>query len=145
MVQNGIVIAVTAPDPAHAITKTMQTGQILIDGQVRVSRVVRAVTLWQRVRGLLGRRSLPAGHGMLLERCDAIHTVGMHFTIDVIFLDRAWRVCRVCCNISPGRLVVSGGWRASRALEVASGWLKGDDLVPGTTLTWLEDKKAVAV
>jgi len=118
----------------------MQTGQILINGQVRVAHAVRAVTLWQRMRGLLGCRSLPAGHGMLLERCDAIHTVGMQFAIDVVFLDRAWRVCRICRVVRPGRLMVCGGWRANRALEVASGWLEVNDLAPGTLLTWQEDE-----
>jgi len=114
----------------------MQTGQFLLNERVWVPHVTQAVTTWQRMRGLLGCRALPAGHGMLLERCGAIHTIGMRFAIDVVFLDRTWRVCRICRNVRPGRLMVAGGWGAARALEVATGWLQTADVPSGTQLDW---------
>ena len=119
----------------------MTTGQILADGRIRVQHVEVATTLCQRMRGLLGRRELPAGHGMLIENCGSGHTVGMHCSLDVIFLDRAWQVRCVCRDVRPGRLMVWGGWTGLRALEVASGWLDLDGMEKGTRVAWAGDRE----
>lgn len=42
---------------------------------------------WSRLRGLLGHAPLQAGEGLLLRGEKAIHTIGMGFPIDVLFLD----------------------------------------------------------
>ncbi len=76
---------------------------------------------WSRARGLLGRRALPAGEGLLLHPCRAIHTVGMRFAIDVVFLNEGGRVVSLCRQVRPGRLLVRGGRGAVAALEVAAG------------------------
>lgn len=117
----------------------MQTGHILLNGRVWVAHAACAVTTLQRMRGLLGRRDLPVGEGLLIERCGSIHTIGMRFAIDVVFLDSRWQVCRIARQVRPGRLCVWGGWRAARALEVASGWLDATTVTPGTCVAWVED------
>ncbi len=43
---------------------------------------------WTRLRGLLGHKPLQPGEGLLLRGEKAIHTIGMGFAIDVLFLDR---------------------------------------------------------
>lgn len=80
-----------------------------------------------RMRGLLGRDSLPRGELFLLAPCGAIHTFGMRFVIDVLFLDGDWRVIGVRKALRPGRLAL-GGLRARRTLEAAAGWLDLDRL-----------------
>lgn len=45
--------------------------------------------LLKRMTGLLSRRSLGAGEGLILPRCSAIHTCFMRFPIDVLFLKTA--------------------------------------------------------
>jgi len=91
------------------------------------------IKLWQatsilaRMKGLLGRKSLPEQEGMLLDPCGSIHTVGMRFAIDVIFLDADWQVIGTRANLRPGRLAW-GGRRARRTIETASGWLNLDSL-----------------
>jgi len=116
----------------------MRTGQILRNGNIWVEHVEIAATTFQRMRGLLGRRGLPAGHGLLIDACGSIHTVGMRFPIDVIFLDPAWQVRRVCSHVRPGRPMVWCGWRGLRALEVASGWLELGGVAAGTQVEWME-------
>lgn len=54
-----------------------------------------ADSLWSRLRGLLGHAPLQSGEGLLLRGEKAIHTVGMSFPIDVLFLDRAGRIVHV--------------------------------------------------
>lgn len=80
-----------------------------------------ARTFVQRAKGLIGRRALAPGEGLLILRCNAIHTWFMRFAIDAVFLDRADRVVRVVRNIRPWRLFVFGGWRAVKVLELAAG------------------------
>jgi len=116
----------------------MKFGQIYRNGRVWVARVEVAATHLQRMRGLLGRRELPVGHGLLIESCGSIHTLGMRFPIDVIFLDQAWQVRRICRMVQPGRLMVWGGWHGLRALEVAAGWLDFTGVDQGTPTKWQE-------
>ena len=79
-----------------------------------------ARTLFARIRGLIGTKRLPPGEGMLILRCNAIHTFFMSFAIDATFLDRQDRVVKVVRNIRPWRPFVWGGFRAVKVLETAS-------------------------
>jgi len=79
-----------------------------------------ARTFPDRAIGLIGRKTLPAGKGLLIERCNAIHTFFMRFPIDATFLDRKGHVVKTVRNIRPWRLFVWGGWRAVSVLETAS-------------------------
>ena len=79
-----------------------------------------ARTFLQRAKGLIGTRSLAAGEGMLILRCNAIHTFFMSFPIDAVFLDRGNNVVKIVRNIRPWRFVVWGGWRAVKVLELKS-------------------------
>jgi len=45
-----------------------------------------------RFLGLMGRRSLGCGEGLLLENCSSIHCFFMRFPIDAVYLDREFRV-----------------------------------------------------
>ena len=57
------------------------------NGRKLAEKVLQAETLSERMRGLLGRSTLPVGEALLLDPCRAIHTAGMRFPIDVLFLD----------------------------------------------------------
>jgi hypothetical protein len=47
-----------------------------------------------------------AGPGLLIPRCRSIHTFGMRFELDVIFLDRGGRVVSCRRGVRAGRVVV---------------------------------------
>lgn len=79
-----------------------------------------AETLPERLRGLIGRKSLPPGTGLLIPRCNCIHTLFMRFAIDATFLDRKGQVVKTVHAIRPGRLWIWGGWRAVSVLETGS-------------------------
>lgn len=79
-----------------------------------------AESLFARMRGLLGRRGLPAGEGLLLSPCSGIHTLGMRFAIAAVHLDSEWRILRVDPRVPPGRWFCSGGLRTRRVLELAA-------------------------
>ena len=75
---------------------------------------------WARLKGLIGRRGLPPGRGLLILRCNAIHTFFMRFAIDATFYDRHDRVVKTVRNIRPWRPFVWGGFRAVKVLETAA-------------------------
>lgn len=116
----------------------MRCGQIKHNGKVWIGKVERAASLLARLRGLLGRGSLGPDAAMLIEHCGAIHTVGMRFAIDAVFLDCAWKVLRIEQNIRPGRLWVGGGWGAVRTLESEQGCIAWPLVRVGDVLVWSE-------
>ena len=94
---------------------------------------------FERMRGLLGRDSLPAGEVWVFPRCRAVHTVGMRFAIDIAFLDRAGRVLSVRPAVRPGRWLVWGGLRARATVESAAGELSGR-VAPGDPFPWISHR-----
>ena len=53
-----------------------------------------ARSFWARLKGLIGRQSLPPGRGLLILKCNAIHTFFMRVPIDATFYDREDRVVK---------------------------------------------------
>src|SRR5258708_3763044 len=67
----------------------------------------------KRRKGLLGRERLSAGEGLWIVPCEAVHTFGMQFPIDLVYLDRDMRVKKVARCASLANISVS--LRALRA------------------------------
>ena len=60
--------------------------------------------LWSRLIGLLRDRELAPGDGLWIVPCNSIHSFGMRFTFDAIFLDRELRVVRLMPEMKPWRV-----------------------------------------
>jgi len=73
-----------------------------------------------RARGLIGRPPPPPGEGLLIPRCNAIHTFFMSYPIDATFLDKEGRAVKTVRNIRPWRPFVWGGFRARQVLETSA-------------------------
>lgn len=115
----------------------MKTAVLMKDGEVLVEQVEVAGSLWERMKGLLGRAGLGRGRGMYLEPCGSIHTFFMAFPLDVIFVDRGLKVVRLVRNVKPGRMAV-GGAGARGVLEMEAGWFPEEGLKPGDVVTLSE-------
>lgn len=65
-----------------------------------------ARTLFQRMKGLIGRpaRLFPAGKGLWIIPSDGIHTFGMRFPIDAVYLDSSGKVLRLYHSLPPCRI-----------------------------------------
>lgn len=88
----------------------------LADGRLEVPEARSPLA---RLCGLAGLRALEPGEALLLDRCRSVHTLGMRFPLDLVWLDARDRVLRVDEAVAPGRL---RGCRSARAvLEVRAG------------------------
>lgn len=96
--------------------------------------VIVTTSLFARMRGLLGRKSLGPDTAMVIDPCSSIHTLGMRFAIDVLFLDSKSRITAIASDVKPGRFWVSGGWNVRRVIESEAGCLDLSSLRIGDTL-----------
>jgi uncharacterized membrane protein (UPF0127 family) len=84
-----------------------------VRAEVLGATVPVATTVSSRLLGLALLRREHAGAGLLIPRCRSVHTFGMRFPLDVLFLDQHDRVIELrrsvppCCVIPcPGAMAV---------------------------------------
>src|SRR5579863_2758130 len=65
-----------------------------------------ADTHWTRLRGLLGltANDFRNGNGLWIVPCHGVHTLGMGFAIDVVYLDQTLTVIHVETQLRPWRI-----------------------------------------
>ena len=95
-------------------------------------RVEVADTSAKRRTGLLKRTGLDPGEGLWIAPCEGIHTFGMKFAIDVVFLNRKKKILKVRPNMVRGRMSIS--LRAHSVLELPAGTLEATGTVKGDQL-----------
>lgn len=74
----------------------------------------------KRLVGLLNRNSLPDNQGLVLMPCASIHTIGMRFSIDAVFLSKGGQVLGIKEDLKPFRFCIAPKGTDS-VLELASG------------------------
>jgi uncharacterized protein len=102
------------------------------DGGVVCERCVFAENAPRRLRGLLGRKKLDPGEGLLLRPAPSIHTFFMRFAIDAVFMDRDLVVLKVTPNLRPWRMAHCR--RARAVLELPAGEAVRRAVAPGDRL-----------
>ena len=85
-----------------------------------------------RKTGLLKHKSFEAGDGLWITPCEAVHTIGMKFPIDVLFLDKKLRVVKIRREMPQWR--IAGSFRAHSVLELPSGTAAATSTTPGDQL-----------
>ncbi|MET0559077.1 MAG: DUF192 domain-containing protein [Solirubrobacterales bacterium] len=91
--------------------------------------VALAIGLRARLLGLAWLRPEQVGTGLLIRRCASVHTFGMRFDLDVVFLDRCDQPLATHLAVPPRRLLGQRG--AHSVLELPAG-LGGEFGPPGT-------------
>jgi uncharacterized protein len=101
-------------------------------GSAVCERCALADTPLRRLRGLLGRKGLESGEGILLRPAPAIHTWFMRFPIDAVFVARDLTVLKIAPDLPPWRMARCKGARA--VLELPAGEAHARRLGPGERL-----------
>jgi uncharacterized membrane protein (UPF0127 family) len=80
-------------------------------------RVDVADSVWGRLVGLLGKRSLKPDSGVWIVPSNSVHTIGMLFTIDVVLIDKNFRVVGLRELVRPFS-ITRPNFRAESVLEL---------------------------
>jgi uncharacterized protein len=89
----------------------------------------------RRSKGLLGRTGLDPGTGIWIVPCEAVHTFGMRFPIDLIYLDRNLKIRKLRSSVGPWRL--SGCLTAHSVVELPAGAIQTNGAQVGDTVEFL--------
>jgi hypothetical protein len=121
---------------APANSAELQTVEIASKSGVHAFQVEMAITPEEKERGLMFRRELPEGHGMLfdffVDQDVAFWMKNTYIPLDMIFIRADGRILRIAENAQPlsERNIPSGG--AVRAvLEVIGGTARKMGIAPG--------------
>jgi uncharacterized protein len=92
-----------------------------------ISEVIEAASFLSKLSGLIIRKKLRDNQGFLIRDCNSIHTIGMRYGIDAVFLGRNNRVLKIYHDIKPFRVTpfIKGGFSV---LETAAGVIKRTSL-----------------
>lgn len=101
---------------------------------VVADRVQKATTFWRRLKGLLGTSSLPARSALIIKPCSSVHTFGMRYPIDVLFVDRNHYIVKIVENMLPGKLSMASG--SHYVVELPIGTVELTACSVGDQLEW---------
>lgn len=104
-------------------------------------RVISAHSWLKRLKGLIGSRSLAAHQALWIKPCQGIHTVGMLYRIDVVFLNQHHCITKIDRNIPPFWFSMAPKDTES-VLELACGGAELHQLKVGETLVLCQNSTA---
>ncbi len=123
--KNGRSASASFGDPAQRRTSAA-VGQGLLSAvnktrdRVLGDAIREADAFLLRARGLLRADGLPEGEGLWICPCRSIHSFGMRFEFDALFLDAKWRVVGVYSRFHRNR-ISRIFWSARGVLELPAG------------------------
>jgi uncharacterized membrane protein (UPF0127 family) len=103
-------------------------------GRLLLEKVGITERVGERMRGLLSRPPLSEGEGLWIVPCSSVHTVGMGYPLDLVYLDRRGTVLKIVRRLRPWRFSACLG--ASVSLEIRAGAAEKIGLARGLRLVW---------
>lgn len=98
------------------------------NNKVIATHLEKAETLKSRLVGLIGRPTLPEGHGLWISRSgNSIHTFFMRFPIDVVFVNKKGEVKYVAHNVHPWKMIFAPLLVQTDCLELPAGTILKTD------------------
>lgn len=101
-------------------------------GEILCHKMTIANNIFDRMKGLMFSKELPECDGFLIRPCNSIHTFFMRYPLDIVFLDKNFKVIKVLYNLKPWRMT----WvylKSFQVLEMKAGTLT-KNLNQGETL-----------
>ena len=104
---------------------SLPEGKLLI-----CDKVLTADNFFKRLCGLIFKKPLKKSEALLIEDCKSIHTLGLRYSIDAVFIDGEGEIITVFENIRPWRFMPYVG-RANAVIEFKGGFIKEMSLCVG--------------
>ncbi len=101
-------------------------------GSTLSARVVVADSPAKRRRGLLGRPPLALDEALWIVPCEAVHTVGMRYPLDLVYLNKRHRVVKTVEALPPWRISLC--LRGRSVLECSAGAIRASGTRVGDQL-----------
>ena len=92
-----------------------------------------AHSFFERLKGLIGSKPLEVGHGFLIPYCQGVHSFGMSYTIDVLYLDGEGRVLRTEEHMEPNHFGTVC-FKSKLVLELPAGMIHDTETNVGDAL-----------
>jgi uncharacterized protein len=123
-------------NPVGVVAADQQSLEIITKNGVHVFAVEVAVTNEERARGLMHRRELPEGRGMLFDFSPdqevSMWMQNTYVSLDMIFIRADGRILRIAENTEPlSERTISSGGRVRGVLEVVAGTARKLGIAPG--------------
>jgi uncharacterized protein len=106
----------------------------LSNGAELVNNLSTADTFFKRLKGLMFSKKLPAGHGLLIQPCQSIHTFFMNYSIDVLYISKDLEIVGMDEKLMPAK-VGKFQKRAYSVLEMPAGTIRTTETKIGNYLT----------
>ena len=112
----------------HGVISTQHDQKLILPDVMKTS------SMRERMQGLLFRTPLKEDEGLLIKPCSSIHTIGMQYDIDVVFLSNNLTIKKIFKHVKPWRCAMSFG--ASMVLEMVTGSVDKFGLEENLILQW---------
>jgi uncharacterized protein len=112
--------------------RDLPTASLKVDGRMTSLRIYEASHFLARARGLLGHERLQHDEALWIRPCGSVHTFGMRYAIDLVFVDAEQRVLSVKPKIEPLRFAGHVGARST--IELLAGTAATVSIAPGSRL-----------
>ncbi len=113
----------------------MKYYRALINGREIAEKIEIADGFFSRLKGLLNKQDLDDNEGLLITPCNQIHTLGMKFNIDAIFISKSGEIVYIQENMEPGN-VSKRVLQSHQVLELKSGAIKDNDIEIGNKIAF---------
>lgn len=113
----------------------MKLYRALMNGDEIARRVSFANNFMKRLTGLLFKKEIDEEEGLLISPCSQVHTIGMKFSIDLVFLSKCGEVIGIEPSVSPGK--ISPLFRkCHQVLELKSEMIEKKGIIKGSQITF---------
>ena len=103
--------------------------KLIKENKILLEQVIVTKTFTQKFVGLLNKKRMNPNEGLLIKNCNWIHSFGMKFNFDAIFLDKHNKIVCIIENIKPNKIMPII-FKAKNVLETKQGFAKDHNLKP---------------
>ncbi|MCP3668885.1 MAG: DUF192 domain-containing protein [Gammaproteobacteria bacterium] len=104
----------------------------------KLSGVNKTESITERTKGLLGKQELLENDGIWITPCNSIHTLGMKYALDIIYINRKGVIKKTVSQMRPRRVSLCLG--AHGTIELKSGTIDRIGIKIGDRVEWQQNR-----